>query len=85
MNSDHYNSECFAVAKKNKLPVIELRAIFNKKVDYANPIEPGVPGGDKLTSAIIKVIEEHDFSKNFHQIYAGKLHGNLPLSLLRLT
>jgi len=58
-------------AKKRGLPVIELGTLFDKPQDYANPIEPGVPGGDKITNNIIKIIRERGF-ENGHQVYCYK-------------
>ena len=47
------------------IAVIDLRHVFDKKEDYANSIEPGVPGGDKLTNNIIHIIQNHDFTRAY--------------------
>jgi len=55
--------------QKYGIPIIDIKAIFNNKMDYANSIEPGVPGGDKITNNIIKIIKEHDFNSKKQKIY----------------
>jgi hypothetical protein len=45
------------------LPLIDLRLICNVEEDYANPIEPSVYGGEKITNAILKVVSECDSGK----------------------
>lgn len=47
-------------ASKLNLPVIDLYQVFTNAEDYANPIEPGVPGGDKITNNIIDIISQYD-------------------------
>ena len=54
--------------KYGNIPIIDLRHIFDKKEDYANSIEPGVPGGDKLTNNIIHVLNNHDFNQKYTKI-----------------
>ena len=39
-------------ASARNLPLIDLRVIFTKVEDYANPIEPSAIGGEKLARAI---------------------------------
>eukprot|EP01084_Bolivina_argentea_P135312 238461_1 len=53
--------------KYGNIPVIDLRYIFDKKEDYANSIEPGVPGGDKITNNIIHIVKNHDFNKEYNK------------------
>jgi hypothetical protein len=45
-------------ARKLGVPLIDIATIFDQDQDYANPIEPGVPGGDKLTNNIVQVVSE---------------------------
>ncbi|CAF1424254.1 unnamed protein product, partial [Didymodactylos carnosus] len=52
------------------IPVIDLKTIFNNEADYANAIEPDMPGGDKITDNMILVVEKHDFSLPWSTIYA---------------
>eukprot|EP01084_Bolivina_argentea_P135313 238462_1 len=49
------------------IPIIDLRHVFDKKEDYANSIEPGVPGGDKITNNIIHIVKNHDFNKEYNK------------------
>ena len=51
------------------IPVIELRAVCNEVNDYANPIEPSAQGGEKIAQAILRVIEQYDFSTKRTQIF----------------
>jgi hypothetical protein len=59
-------------ASKNKLKVIDVYNIFDRAEDYANPIEPGVCGGDKLTHNILRAV--YDIKRGFtHRVeYAFK-------------
>jgi len=47
---------------KRRVPFVDLQAVFDSDRDYANPIEPSVYGGDKISENIIHVLSEHDFS-----------------------
>ena len=49
------------------IPVIDLRHVFDRKEDYANSIEPGVPGSDKLTNNIVHILKHHDFQRNYNR------------------
>jgi lysophospholipase L1-like esterase len=44
------------------LPVLDLRLICTETEDYANEIEPGVPGGRKIAAGILNLVQNHDFS-----------------------
>jgi lysophospholipase L1-like esterase len=44
------------------LPVLDLRLICSEANDYANEIEPGVPGGKKISAGILNLVQKHDFS-----------------------
>ncbi len=45
------------------LPLLDLRLICNDDADYANPIEPSVQGGAKISAAITRLLAEHDFTR----------------------
>ncbi|HZR19355.1 MAG TPA: SGNH/GDSL hydrolase family protein [Verrucomicrobiae bacterium] len=51
------------------LPVLDLRLICSEGTDYANPIEPGVPGGQKIAAAILELVRSHDFSSGRTVVY----------------
>jgi hypothetical protein len=51
------------------LPVLDLRLVCTEHRDYANPIEPGVPGGQKIAAAIVDLIRCHDFSSRRTVVY----------------
>ena len=52
-----------------ELPVIDLRLICTEPEDYANEIEPGIPGGRKIAAAILNLVQTHDFSGRRTVIY----------------
>lgn len=43
------------------LPVLDLRLICTEPADYANEIEPGIPGGRKIAAGILNLVQKHDF------------------------
>ncbi len=51
------------------LPVLDLRLICTEAEDYANEIEPGVPGGKKIAEAILRLVQNHGFSGKRTVIY----------------
>jgi len=51
------------------VPLLDLRLICNEDSDYANEIEPSVAGGEKITSAIVKLITECDFLKQRTEVF----------------
>jgi hypothetical protein len=44
------------------LPVLDLRLVCSEAEDYANEIEPGIPGGRKIAAGILNLVQNHDFS-----------------------
>lgn len=54
-----FNDVILRVAAEHRLPVIDLRAICNRPADYANPIEPSVAGGAKISRAILDKFALH--------------------------
>jgi hypothetical protein len=54
-----FHDVIFKMARKYRLPVVDLRSVVGEAEDYANPIELDTPGGLKLTNAIIAAIKEH--------------------------
>ena len=51
------------------LPVLDLRLICDRPEDYANEIEPGIPGGKKIAAGILNLVSTHDFSGHRTSIY----------------
>jgi hypothetical protein len=51
------------------LPVLDLRLICSEAEDYANEIEPGVPGGRKIAAGILNLVQNHDFSSGRTVVY----------------
>jgi hypothetical protein len=51
------------------LPVLDLRLICTEAEDYANEIEPGVPGGRKIAEGILNLVQNHDFSCGRTMVY----------------
>ena len=59
------------------LPVLDLRLICTEPGDYANEIEPGVPGGRKIAAEILHLVQSHDFSSPRTVIYGShSCHSN---------
>ena len=54
---------------QHHLPLIDLKTACNDDADYANAIEPGVQGGEKITDNIVAVVEGHDF-QGLSKIYS---------------
>ena len=53
------------------VPILDLRLICNEDADYANAIEPSSHGGEKIASAIVALVERHDFTQRRAQVYVG--------------
>lgn len=51
------------------VPLLDLRLICNEAADYANEIEPSARGGEKIASAIVRLLTEHPFSQGRTQIF----------------
>jgi hypothetical protein len=51
------------------LPVLDLRLICSEAGDYANEIEPGLPGGRKIAAGIQNLFQSHDVSSSRTVIY----------------
>jgi hypothetical protein len=64
-----FNDEITQAAFQVGIPVIDLRLICKHPGDYANPIEPSAQGGEKIVSAILKVIAQHDFASDCSQVF----------------
>ena len=67
-----FNEIILKEAFREKLPVIDLRLVFNQTSDYSylSPIEPSNKGGAKLVAAIATLLESHDFAIPRTVIYA---------------
>ena len=64
-----FNDVIISESAYRRIPIIDLRLVCTDPTDYANEIEPSGPGGEKIAKAIIKLIKEHDFSKQRTEIY----------------
>jgi lysophospholipase L1-like esterase len=53
------------------LPLLDLRTLLDEDADFANPIEPSAQGSGKLATAILEVVQEHDFALPRSSIFAG--------------
>jgi hypothetical protein len=58
-----FNDCIIRAAIVNRLPLIDLRLICSDESDYANPIEPSVQGGEKISAVIRSLVVEHDFTQ----------------------
>jgi hypothetical protein len=64
-----FNDCIFREAITHGLPVIDLRLICTEPEDYANEIEPGIAGGRKIAEAILRLVQNHDFSSKRTAVY----------------
>jgi hypothetical protein len=53
-----FNDVVLRAATSRRLGVIELRLVCTGPLDYANPIEPSVRGGEKIARAIVRAVVE---------------------------
>lgn len=58
-----FNDCIIRAAIKHGLPLLDLRMICNEDADYANPIEPSVQGGEKISAVIKLIVTNHDFTQ----------------------
>ena len=64
-----FNDTILREAFARRLPVIDLRLMFDDDADYANDIEPSPKGGAKIARAIATLVETHDFTRRRSEIY----------------
>jgi hypothetical protein len=64
-----FNDGILREAITHGLPVLDLRLICTEAKDYANEIEPGVPGGKKIAAGILNLVQNHDFSSGRTVVY----------------
>jgi hypothetical protein len=53
-----FNDAITRAAFARGAPLIDLRLICSDPADYANPIEPSVAGGEKISAAILAAVRE---------------------------
>ena len=51
------------------VPLVDLRLVCSEAEDYANEIEPSVAGGEKITSAVLRLVREHDFASERTEVF----------------
>lgn len=66
-----FNDVILRVAFAHALPVLDLRLLFTEKRDYANAIEPSAQGGVKIARGIVRIVQEHDFSRRHSEVFAA--------------
>src|SRR5215217_7301452 len=64
-----FNDAIIIEAFLSGVPLLDLRLICSEASDYANPIEPSVAGGEKIVSAIIKMLAEHNFKRRRTEVF----------------
>jgi lysophospholipase L1-like esterase len=55
-----FNDCIIRAALVHRLPLLDLRFVCTEEGDYADPIEPSARGGEKISSAIVEMLE-HGF------------------------
>ena len=53
-----FNDVIIMLAAEHRVPILDLRLVCSEASDYANEIEPSGPGGEKIASTIIGMIEQ---------------------------
>jgi hypothetical protein len=51
------------------VPLIDLRLVCDEDSDYANEIEPSEKGGGKIASAIVRLINDHNFENRRTEVF----------------
>ena len=66
-----FNDVITSEAIARGIPIIDLGGVCNEPGDYSpiSPIEPSSQGGEKIASAIQRMLEQHDFSTGRTVIY----------------
>lgn len=64
-----FNDVIIRQAAVNGIPILDLRLVCSELDDYANEIEPSGKGGMKIATAIVRMLQLHDFSSPKTQIY----------------
>lgn len=66
-----FNDVIVRAAAEGGASVLDLRAICTEPVDYAeiSPIEPSVAGGEKITSAIARIVTEEDLNSGASRLF----------------
>lgn len=67
-----FNDVIFEESVTRGLPLMDLRTIYTEAADYANPIEPSTQGGQKMVTAIERIINNHPFDQNETVVYTNK-------------
>jgi hypothetical protein len=58
------------IAAEHKLPLLDLWFIFDRREDFANAIEPGVPGGHKLVRNLMALLKVGGHLAGRHVVHA---------------
>lgn len=66
-----FNDAILRVAFEAGLPVLDLRLICDEDADYANPIEPSVRGGAKISRAIARLAAESGPGPGRTSVFTG--------------
>jgi hypothetical protein len=67
-----FNDVIMRSAFKRGLPLIDLRLICNEPADYANPIEPSVQGGEKISSAIAALLTFPRWKSDYSMVVVSR-------------
>jgi hypothetical protein len=66
-----FNDVILRSALRFGTPVIDLRAVCNQPVDFANPIEPSGSGGQKIARAILRALNPAGIGPGHSMVTAG--------------
>lgn len=65
-----YNDCIIREAVHHGLPLLDMRAVCHEPADYTKEIEPSVSGGAKIARAVLKMVQEHEFSLRRTVVYS---------------
>lgn len=65
----YINTVILRVARARKIPVLDMWTIFSQRADYANAIEPGVPGGHKIVRNMLRLLDDGAHLKGQYCVY----------------
>lgn len=71
------NGKIHRVARRHRVPVLDVFTLFSEPADYANPIEPSEHGGYKIAGLIKRAVATLRHVSRRHWIERGRTHVNI--------
>jgi hypothetical protein len=64
-----FNDAILRAAIETRAAVVDLRLVCERPADYANPIEPSVPGGAKIARAVARAVTERSLDGSRTELF----------------